>query len=467
MSPHRTHPIAPASARPDVAYTLDVVLADRRRAVRATQIAAAAPGPVDVHREDWPSVGVVRLRLRAPDEASLRWLTHWLRAELGAGLLSCVDLTMDRSRGGKTRTRATVALRDQEDLAFAYTPGVGRVAARIAADPAAAAHLTGKNNRVAIVTDGSAVLGLGNLGPLAALPVMEGKSALFAHLAGIDAVPICLDTHHVEGIVAAVTAIAPGFGGINLEDIAAPDCFAIETRLRDVLDIPVLHDDQHGTAVVVLAALRNALAVVGKRLATARIVVLGAGAAGTAVTRLLLAAGAHDVIVWAPVGVLHPRIGSLPAHKQDLARLTNPRRIDGGLADALRGADAVIGVSAAGVLNRELVAAMAPFPVVFALANPTPEVEPAAIADLAAVIATGRSDHPNQVNNALVFPGLFRGALDAGRTSFDTPMMLACAQALAGLVPEPGADRILPDVLDPRVVPTVAAAAAAPPDGDP
>jgi malate dehydrogenase (oxaloacetate-decarboxylating) len=461
MSPQSTcRP--PARSRPDAAYTLEVVVADRYRAAVATEIAAAAPGPVVVTRCEQPAQGPSRLRMVADNEATLRWLLRWLPRQLGPSLSSCVDLAMERSRGGKTRTYSTVELLDNDDLALAYTPGVGRVALRLANDRDAVGQFTGRSNRVAIVTDGSAVLGLGNLGPLAALPVMEGKAALFAHLAGVDAVPICLDTHDVDGIVAAVTAIAPGFGGINLEDIAAPACFAVETRLRETLAIPVLHDDQHGTAVAVLAALLNALTVVGKTLAAARIVVLGAGAAGTAVTRLLLAGGARDVLVWAPVGVLNARISpDLPAHKQRLAEITNPRGVHGGLPEALRDADVVIGVSAADVLNRALIEGMASNPIVFAMANPVPEIDPAEIADLAAVVATGRSDHPNQVNNALVFPGLFRGALDAGSTAFEPPVLLACARALAGLVPTPTPDRVLPDVLDPRVVPAVAAATVA------
>jgi malate dehydrogenase (oxaloacetate-decarboxylating) len=399
------------------------------------------------------------MRMVTDGEPTLRWLQHWLRADLGTGLLSCTDPAIDRSRTGKVHLHAAVPLQDTEDLAFAYTPGVGRVASMIAADPGAATQLTGRRNRVAVVTDGSAVLGLGNLGPSAALPVMEGKAALFAYLAGIDAVPICLDVHEVDDMVAAVRSIAPSFGGINLEDIAAPACFALETRLRETLAIPVLHDDQHGTAVAVLAALLNALTVVGKQLPQARIVVLGAGAAGTAVTRLLLAAGATDVIVWAPPGVLHPRISAeLPAHKRELTAMTNPRGINGGLPEALRDADVVIGLSAARVLNRSLIECMAADPIVFAMANPVPEIHPDEIHDLAAVTATGRSDHPNQVNNALVFPGLFRGALDAPLTAFTVPVLLACAAALAELVTTPTHDRILPELLDPRVVPTVAAA---------
>ena len=315
---------------------------------------------------------------------------------------------------------------------------------------------------MAVVTDGSSVLGLGNLGPVAALPVMEGKAALFARLAGIDAVPICLDTQDVDEIVRAVTSIAPAFGGINLEDISAPRCFEVEKRLREALDIPVIHDDQHGTAIVVLAAMLNALHTVAKQLDTARIVIVGAGAAGTAVTRLLLASGARDVTVWAPAGVLHPTIeGQLPDHKRWLAHHTNPRGVQGGLAEAPNKADAVVGVSAPGVLNRGLIKKMARRPIVFALANPHPEVDPDDIADLGAVIATGSSDYPNQVNNALAFPGLFQGLLGSTSARLDEQVFLAAAHALANLTKPASATRLLPDVLDPRVAPAIATAVKA------
>jgi len=325
-----------------------------------------------------------------------------------------------------------------------YTPGVGRLAARIATDAGAADAVTGRGNRVAVVSDGTAVLGLGNVGPLAALPVIEGKAALFAQLADIDAVPLCVNVSGTDELVALVRTLAPTFGGINLDDIAAPRCFEVEQRLQAELDIPVFHDDQHGTAIVVLAGLRNALRVVGKRLETARVVVVGAGAAGTAVTKLLREAGAGDTVVC-------------------LAEHTNPRRITGGLAEALAGADAVIGLSRPGVLTRELVTTMALDPIVFALANPDPEIRPEQLSGLAAVVATGRSDYPNQINNALAFPGIFRGALNARAPRISTAMQLAAADVLAGLVGDDqlSARRLLPDVLDPQVVPTVSAAVAA------
>ena len=401
--------------------------------------------------------GWIRLILSTQGEHELQDLEARLRENLDFHLVYCEDRVLASSRGGKTTTRASIRLETPEDLAIAYTPGVGRVSQLLAQSPERVNELTGKANRVAVVTDGSAVLGLGNLGPVAALPVMEGKAALFARLASIDAVSICLDTQDVNQIVDTVRLIAPAFGGINLEDISAPRCFEVEKSLRDVLDIPVIHDDQHGTATVVLAAMLNALQTVAKRLETARIVVAGAGAAGTAVTRLLLAAGARDVTVRAPVGVLHHRLQEqLPEHKRWLADHTNPRGVKGGLAEALLDADAVIGLSAPGVLNRRLIKKMAAEPIVFALANPQPEVDPEDIADLAPVIATGGSHYPNQVNNALAFPGLFRGLLDSPHPRFDDNVFVAAARALANLAAPASQARLLPDVLDPQVVPAIA-----------
>jgi malate dehydrogenase (oxaloacetate-decarboxylating) len=360
--------------------------------------------------------------------------------------------------------RPRLPVRTAEDLALVYTPGVGRLAARIAADTGAAEAVTGRGYRVAVVSDGTAVLGLGDVGPLAALPVMEGKAALFAQLADIDAVPLCVSVSGADEMVALVRMLAPTFGGINLKDIAAPRCVEVEERLQAELDIPVFHDDQHGTAIVVLAGLRNALRVVGKTLEAARVVVIGAGAAGTAVTKLLREDGARDVVVSGKDGVLSAdATEGLPPHKAWLAEHTNPRRVAGGLAEALAGADAVIGLSRPGVLTRQLVATMSPNPIVFALANPEPGIRPEQLSGLAAVVATGRSDHPNQINNALAFPGVFRGALNARAPRITTAMQLAAAEVLAGLVGDDrlSARRLLPDVLDPQVVPTVSAAVAA------
>jgi malate dehydrogenase (oxaloacetate-decarboxylating) len=345
-------------------------------------------------------------------------------------------------------------------MSMAYTPGVGRVALALADHPEDVAKLTIKGNAVAVVTDGSAVLGLGNIGPGAALPVMEGKAALFKRFAEIDAWPICLDTQDTDEIVRVVEAIAPGFGGINLEDISAPRCFEIEQRLRKSLDIPVFHDDQHGTAIVVLAALTNALRCVEKSLDDARVVVAGGGAAGTAIVQLLVAAGVPHILVWDREGILSPSDTSLNPSKRKLAELTNAAGVTGDLRDALQGADVFIGVSGPGVLRPDWIAEMADRPVVFALANPDPEVDVDAAQPYTAVLATGRSDYPNQINNVLVFPGVFRGLLDARARDVTTPMMLAAAEALARCVSDEqlNATYIVPSVFDPAVPKAVAAA---------
>jgi malate dehydrogenase (oxaloacetate-decarboxylating) len=366
----------------------------------------------------------------------------------------------ERHRGGKMAIRSTVPLSSREDLSLAYTPGVAEVCRAIAESPALAREYTWVGHTVAVVTDGSAVLGLGDIGPRAAMPVMEGKAVLFKEFGGVDAVPICLDTQDTDDIVAIVTALAPSFGGINLEDIAAPRCFEIERRLDDALAIPVFHDDQHGTAIVVLAALRNAATLLGRDLAALRVVVSGAGAAGSAVTRMLVAAGVTDVVVCDSRGVLGTERTDLIGEKAALAALTNPRRIAGGIADGLRGADVLIGVSG-GTIDESAVAAMNPGGAIFALANPTPEVDPAVAARHAAVIATGRSDLPNQINNVLAFPGVFRGALDAGAPRITAAMKLAAANAIASVVADTVTpDAVVPSPLDPRVAPAVAAAVA-------
>jgi malate dehydrogenase (oxaloacetate-decarboxylating) len=353
-----------------------------------------------------------------------------------------------------------VSLRTRDDLSMAYTPGVGRVSLALAAHPEDVRRLTLKGNSVAVVTDGSAVLGLGNIGPGAALPVMEGKAALFKRFAGIDAWPICLDTQDTDRIVDVVAAIAPGFGGINLEDIAAPRCFEIERRLRELLDIPVFHDDQHGTAIVVLAALTNALRCVDKQLARARIVVAGAGAAGTAIVTLLLAAGAAHVVVCDKDGALSADDDTLSPAMAELAARTNPDRVHGALRTVLKGADVFIGVSAPGVLEVEWIDDMAELPIVFALANPDPEVDPAAASQRAAVVASGRSDYPNQINNVLAFPGVFRGLLDARATDITVDMLLRAADAIAQVVTdkELNPSYIIPSVFDDKVPKAVAKA---------
>ncbi|HEX5861001.1 MAG TPA: NAD-dependent malic enzyme [Nocardioides sp.] len=350
--------------------------------------------------------------------------------------------------GGKIEVHSKVPLRNRDDLSMAYTPGVGRVSLALANNPDDVSRLTIKGNSVAVVTDGSAVLGLGNIGPGAALPVMEGKAALFKRFADIDAWPICLASQDTDEIVRAVEMIAPGFGGINLEDIAAPRCFEIERRLRESLDIPVFHDDQHGTAIVVTAALTNALRVVKKELSDSRIVVAGAGAAGSAIVTLLLAGGASDVVVWDREGCLSADDDSLPPAKAELARRTNPRKVRGDLLAGLKDADVFIGVSGPRLLEPAWIAEMADEAVVFALANPDPEVDPAEAEKYAAVVASGRSDYPNQINNVLAFPGVFRGLLDARASEITVEMLLRAAEAIAHVVKD---DELNPNFIIPTV----------------
>ncbi|MBA2955120.1 NAD-dependent malic enzyme [Nocardioides sp. MAH-18] len=378
----------------------------------------------------------------------------------GVEVYKVSDRTFLLHIGGKIEVTSKVPLRNRDDLSMAYTPGVGRVSMALAENPEDIPRLTVKGNSVAVVTDGSAVLGLGNIGPGAALPVMEGKAALFKRFANIDAWPICLASQDTDEIVRAVEMIAPGFGGINLEDIAAPRCFEIERRLRESLDIPVFHDDQHGTAIVVLAALTNALRVVRKSLTTVRVVVSGGGAAGTAIVTLLIAAGVTDVVVVDRSGALAAGDPALsPAH-EELASVTNPRGVTGDLHAVLVGADVFIGVSAPGVLKAEWIADMAPDAVVFALANPDPEVDPAEADRYAAVVASGRSDYPNQINNVLAFPGVFRGLLDARAHEVSIDMLLRAADAIAHVVKdeELNPNFIIPTVFHPDVPKAVAAA---------
>ena len=362
--------------------------------------------------------------------------------------------------GGKLEVVPTKSLRDRADLALLYTPGVAEVSLAIAAEPSLAARYTGRSNMVAVITDGTAVLGLGNIGPLAALPVMEGKAVLFKHFAGVDAVPVCLETGTVEELVETIVRLAPTYGGINLEDISAPRCFEIERQLQGRLDIPVFHDDQHGTAIVVLAALINAARVVDKDMASLRVVVSGAGAAGVAVANIMTRAGIRDVVVCDSRGIVSPTRTDLAEHKHRLAATTNPRGFSGSLAQALVDADVFIGVSGGQVAEKDI-ARMASRAIICALANPDPEVHPEMAARHAEVIATGRSDFPNQINNVLAFPGLFRGAFDSGAPQITEAMKLAAARAIAGLVAQPTATEIVPSVFDERVAPAVAAAVAA------
>jgi len=390
-------------------------------------------------------------------------LVEALRAIDDVKVSKVSDRTFLMHLGGVIETHSKHALRNRDDLSMIYTPGVARICQAIVANPEDARRLTIKRNSVAVVTDGSAVLGLGNIGPHAALPVMEGKAALFKTFAGIDAWPLCLDTQDVEQIIETVAAISPGFAGINLEDIAAPRCFEIEQRLRERLDIPVFHDDQHGTAVVVLAALRNALRVVGKTLPDARIVLVGAGAAGTAVLKVLLHAGAADVVVCDVDGVVHVDRPDLHESLQWTAEHTNTAGITGTLRDALPGADVFIGVSAPDLIDADDVETMADDSIVFALANPDPEIDPALARRHAAVVATGRSDYPNQINNVLAFPGIFRGLLDARSRGIGMDVLTAAADAIADSVSadELGPNYIIPSVFHAEVHQKVAAAVEA------
>lgn len=366
-------------------------------------------------------------------------------------------IAFHRALRGKTAVSSKVVL-DPETLSIAYTPGVGRVSTAIADDPALVSELTGRQNTVAIVTDGTAVLGLGDIGPAAALPVMEGKAAIFAQFAGVDAVPICLDTKDVDEIVRTVVAMAPSFGGINLEDISAPRCFEVEQRLTEALDIPIFHDDQHGTAVVVLAGLINALKVTGKG-TDVRVAILGAGAAGLAIAQLLVAYGVTDICLADSRGVLTPTRERVNDHQREVLALTSGGCAEGDRFDLIRGADVFIGVSGPGLYTADDIRTMAPDAIVFALANPVPEIMPEEAREGgAAVVATGRSDFANQINNALVFPGLFRGLLDSGVTHVTTAIKLAAAEALAALVDDPSPECIIPSIFDDRVVPAVAAA---------
>ena len=398
----------------------------------------------------------------AEDEAHIERVVAAVNALAGVEVQAVSDRTFLSHLGGKLEIRSRVPLKTRDDLSMAYTPGVARVSTAIARDPDTIWNLTIKRNTVAVVSDGSAVLGLGNIGPGGALPVMEGKAILFKEFAGVDAFPICLDTKDVEEIILIVRAIAPVFGGINLEDISAPRCFEIERRLREMLDIPVFHDDQHGTAIVVLAALLNALKVVDKRPEATRVVVAGVGAAGIAVTHILLAAGVRDIVGCDRLGAVHRDRPGLSSVKSDYAAVTNPRDLRGSADEALAGADVFIGVSQPGAVSVEGVERMADRAIVFAMANPTPEVPPEEIEAMAEVVATGRSDYPNQINNVLAFPGVFRGALDVRAREINEEMKVAAAHAIAGTISDTqlSADYIVPSVFNRAVAPAVAAAVA-------
>ena len=391
-----------------------------------------------------------------PDHAEV--VTAEISRVPGATVRKVSDRTFLLHLGGKLEVRPKVPLRTRDDLSRAYTPGVARICMAIANEPSNARRLTIKRNTVAVVTDGSAVLGLGNIGPAAALPVMEGKAALFKQFADVDAWPVCLDTQDVDEIVRTVQILAPQYGGINLEDISAPRCFEIEARLRDLLDIPVFHDDQHGTAIVVLAALTNALKIVKKNPGELKIVMSGAGAAGTAIAQLLMETGVKDITAYDQKGAVYKNRPDSEHTSAWMLENSNPRNLKGSLAEGLVGADVFIGVSAPNILTEQDIAAMAKDSIVFALANPDPEIHPALAAKHAKVVATGRSDFPNQINNVLAFPGIFRGLLDAGSAKITNETLIAAANAIASCVADDQLNEsyIVPSVFDPNVAKNVA-----------
>jgi malate dehydrogenase (oxaloacetate-decarboxylating) len=450
---------------PSISYSITVRLelpAGGKATSELTSTVESAGGLVTAL--DVTASGHDRLRIdvtcAASDTAHADSIVEALRGLDDVVVHKVSDRTFLMHLGGTIEMASKHPIRNRDDLSMVYTPGVARVCEAIAENPEDARRLTVKRNSVAVVTDGSAVLGLGNIGPAAALPVMEGKAALFKRFGNIDAWPLCLDTQDVDQIVETVRAIAPGFAGINLEDISAPRCFEIEARLREILDIPVFHDDQHGTAIVVLAALTNALRVVEKDMSAVRVVMSGAGAAGSAILRVLLEAGVADVVVADVEGLIHREREGLHDSLRWLAEATNKSSMTGGLKDALVGADVFIGVSAPNILDGADVATMADDAIVFALANPVPEVDPAEARRHAKVVATGRSDYPNQINNVLAFPGVFRGLLDASATSIDASVLVAAADAVAAAVTdeELNADYIIPSVFHPEVHGAVAAA---------
>jgi malate dehydrogenase (oxaloacetate-decarboxylating) len=453
-----SHPSSSFSA------TVRVRLRDRPGAfaelAAAVGSAGGSLGGIDLVRVE-RTTKVRDVAVLAADARHLDAIVRAIREVGDIEVLHVSDRTFQLHHGGKIAVTPKHRIRNRDELSMAYTPGVARVSEAIADDPGNVWTLTTKQHMVAVVTDGSAVLGLGNIGPEAALPVMEGKAMLFKEFGGVDAFPICLATQDVDQIVAAVVAISPGFGAINLEDIAAPRCFDVESRLRQELDIPVFHDDQHGTAIVVLASLLNALRVVGKQLEDVKILTTGCGAAGTALTGILLAAGARHIVGCDEQGVVYPGRPGLTPAKEAYALLTQPRE-RGSADDVLLDADVFIGVSVPGAVTRSGIARMASDPIVFALANPRAEIDPEEIEDLAAVVATGRSDYPNQINNVLAFPGVFRGALDVRASAITSRMEIAAALALAEVIPrnELSPDYIVPSVFDRSVAPSVARAVA-------
>jgi malate dehydrogenase (oxaloacetate-decarboxylating) len=454
-------------ASPSASYSLTIRVVVPSAPGSFAQVAAAIGsaggdlGAIDLVRAG--REGTVRdVTVNAGDSEHGKRVVDAVRAVPGVDVQSVSDRTFLLHLGGKIEVTPKSPIRTRDDLSMAYTPGVARVCLAIAESPERAWSLTIKRNTVAVVSDGTAVLGLGDIGPEAAMPVMEGKAMLFKEFGGVDAFPICLDTKDVDEIVRTVKALAPGFGGINLEDISAPRCFEIERRLREELDIPVFHDDQHGTAVVVLAAFLNALRLVGKQPADVSVVMAGTGAAGVACTRMLLAAGVERIIGVDRTGAIHRGREGLHEEKRWYAEHTNPDGFTGTADEALRGADVFIGLSGPGAVSVEAVLTMADDAIVFAMANPTPEVPPEALAGHVAVIATGRSDYPNQINNVLAFPGIFRGALDVRASEINEEMKLAAGKALASVVApdELSAEYVIPSVFN-RDVATVIAEAVA------
>ena len=431
------------------------------RVADAIANANAMLGAIDLVRVERDNV-VRDVTVACGDSEHAEAVVRTVRALDGVKVDSVSDRTFLMHKGGKIEVNAKLPMKTRDDLSMAYTPGVGRVSMAIHDDPAKGWALTIRGNTVAVVSDGTAVLGLGDIGPVAAMPVMEGKALLFKEFAGVDAFPLCIDTKDVDEIVAFVKAAAPTFGGINLEDISAPRCFEIERRLRAELDIPVFHDDQHGTAIVVLAALLNALKIVGKRAEDVRVVVVGAGAAGVACTDILLAQGVGDVIVCNPGGALCAGDATLDASQAAVAERTNRHQMRGSTDEMLAGADVLIGVSAPGAVTADAVRTMAPDAIVFAMANPVPEVQPEEVRGDVAIMATGRSDYPNQINNVLAFPGVFKGALEVRATTINEEMKLAAANAIARVIPadELHADYIVPSVFNRRVAESVAEAVA-------
>ena len=451
---------------PSASYSLTVRLAITNRPGMLGRVTSAiGKGGGDIGAIDLVEVGkstITRdITFKARDERHGQQIVDRIRGVQGVKVVNVSDRTFLMHLGGKIEVRGKMSVKTRDDLSMAYTPGVARVCMAIHHDPEKAYALTIKQNCVAVVTDGTAVLGLGDIGPSGAQPVMEGKALIFKEFAGVDAFPLCLATKDVDEIVAIVKAISPVFGGINLEDISAPRCFDIEQRLQRDLDIPVFHDDQHGTAVVVLAALVNALKVVKKRLGDARIVFTGAGASGIATARLLMRAGAKHIVACDRAGTLYrSRTENMKSMKEWFAKHTNEKKIKGTAGEALQGADVFIGLSGPGVVSLKDIKGMARDPIVFAMANPIPEVLPEEVGPYVRVMATGRSDYPNQINNSCCFPGFFRGMLDVRARRVNDEMKLAAAEALAAIVSkaELSEEYITPSMFDGRVVPAVAAA---------